>query len=143
MLAWLYNDSPVRDKIVVNDRWGQGAMCHHGGYYTCADRYNPGVLQNHKWENAMTLDALSWGLRRNSDIGEYLTDAQVISELVTTVACGGNLLVNVGPGADGTIHPIFQERLRSLGGWMKVNGEAIYGTQPWRAQNDTDVANVW
>ena len=41
-LAWLYNDSPVKDTVVVNDRWGVGCMCHHGGSYTCSDRYNPG-----------------------------------------------------------------------------------------------------
>ena len=36
--------SPVKDTVVVNDRWGAGDMCHHGGTYTCADRYNPGML---------------------------------------------------------------------------------------------------
>lgn len=41
-LAWLYNDSPVRETVVVNDRWGSDIPCHHGGYYTCTDRYNPG-----------------------------------------------------------------------------------------------------
>jgi len=34
--------SPVKDKIVTNDRWGEGIACHHGGYYTCRDRYDPG-----------------------------------------------------------------------------------------------------
>ena len=36
--------SPVKNTVVVNDRWGVGDMCHHGGTYTCADRYNPGML---------------------------------------------------------------------------------------------------
>lgn len=43
-LAWLYNESPVRNSVVVNDRWGMDIPCHHGGYYTCTDRYNPGIL---------------------------------------------------------------------------------------------------
>lgn len=43
-LAWLYNESPVRDTVVVNDRWGINTACHHGGFYTCADRFNPGNL---------------------------------------------------------------------------------------------------
>ena len=55
-LAWLYSDSPVRESVVTNDRWGRGTQCKHGDFFTCADRYNPGVLQPHKWENAMTLD---------------------------------------------------------------------------------------
>ena len=37
-LAWLYNKSPVKDKVVVNDRWGKGTSCHHGGFLNCADR---------------------------------------------------------------------------------------------------------
>lgn len=43
-LAWLYNESPVRDTVVVNDRWGEGCPCQNGGFYTCQDRYNPGHL---------------------------------------------------------------------------------------------------
>ena len=46
LLAWLYNDSPVKDEVVVNDRWGIGIPCHHGDFYNCADRYNPGMLSN-------------------------------------------------------------------------------------------------
>ena len=42
-LAWLYNESPVRDTVVVNDRWGSGVMCHHGDFYTCSDEYTPGA----------------------------------------------------------------------------------------------------
>lgn len=41
-LAWLYNKSPVKDRVVVNDRWGRGIGCHHGDFYSCKDRYNPG-----------------------------------------------------------------------------------------------------
>ena len=41
---------------VTNDRWGSGALCKHGGYYTCADRYNPGHLITHKWENCFTVN---------------------------------------------------------------------------------------
>ncbi len=55
--------SPVKDNVVINDRWGAGDICHHGSYYTCDDRYNPGKLQNHKWENCLTLDYQSWGFR--------------------------------------------------------------------------------
>lgn len=43
-LAWLFNESPVKDSVVVNDRWGKGVVCNHGSYYTCSDRYNPGIF---------------------------------------------------------------------------------------------------
>jgi alpha-L-fucosidase len=40
-LAWLYNESPVAANVVVNDRWGDGTACKHGGFLNCVDRYNP------------------------------------------------------------------------------------------------------
>jgi len=58
-------------------------------------------------------------------------------------SCGGNILINVGPTADGMIVPIFEERLRQLGSWLKVNGEAIYASKPWKHQNDTVTSYVW
>ncbi|PAA76652.1 hypothetical protein BOX15_Mlig019617g12, partial [Macrostomum lignano] len=142
-LAWLYNDSPVNDSVVTNDRWGKGVMCNHGGYYTCQDRYNPGILQPHKWENCMTLDKQSWGYRRDARLADYLTPQELLSTLATTISCGGNLLVNVGPTADGTIDPVMEERLRQLGSWLRTNGEAVYNSTPWSRQNDTATSGVW
>jgi len=141
-LAWLYNDSPVKNTVVTNDRWGSNTPCTHGGYYSCQDRYNPGKLINHKWENALTIDSSSWGYNRLSHLSDYLTIERIIFELASTVACGGNVLLNVGPTADGRITPIYEERLTQIGQWLSVNGEAIYATKPWRAQNETAV-NVW
>jgi len=141
-LAWLYNESPVANTVVVNDRWGIDCPCENGGYYTCQDRYNPGKLQNHKWENCLTIDGGSWGFRRNAPISAYLTIDQLIYELASTVSCGGNMLLNVGPNHDGTIDVIFQERLLQIGAWLDVNGPSIYSTTPWRVQNET-AANVW
>ncbi|BFZ03722.1 hypothetical protein BsWGS_06761 [Bradybaena similaris] len=143
LIAWLYNDSPVKDNVVINDRWGTGDSCHHGGFYTCKDRYNPGYLVPHKWENAMTIDSRSWGYRRNADIREILTIEQLLSQLITTVSTNGNLLMNVGPTSDGTISPIYQERLLQIGAWLEVNGEAIYRSRPWTYQNDTVAEGVW
>ncbi|OQV20299.1 Alpha-L-fucosidase [Hypsibius exemplaris] len=141
-LAWLYNDSPVKNTVLVNDRWGNGMACNHGGYYTCQDKYNPGVLQPKKWENCMTLDDQSWGYRRNIREIDVLPMADLIGMLAATVSCGGNFLLNIGPSGDGTIPAIFQERLRQLGQWMDINGEAIYKTVPWSRQNDTVNSDV-
>ncbi|XP_050412041.2 alpha-L-fucosidase [Patella vulgata] len=142
-LAWLYNESPVKDTVVTNDRWGNGDMCHHGGYLTCSDKYNPGVLQKRKFENAMTLDDASWGYRRDMKFTDVLTMDELLKTFIETVSCGGNLLMNIGPTKEGTIAPIFQERLLQMGDWLKVNGEAIYSTKPWTYQNDTITPGVW
>ena len=56
---------------------------------------------------------------------------------------GGNVLINIGPTSYGKIIPIFEERLRQMGSWLKVNGEAIYKSVPWKYQNDTVNSNVW
>ncbi|CAL4117021.1 unnamed protein product, partial [Meganyctiphanes norvegica] len=142
-LAWLFNDSPVHDQVVVNDRWGNNVLCKHGSYYTCHDRWNPGVLQDHKWENAMSLDKHSWGYRREAKVGDFLTIHELLEQLVSTVSCGGNLLINIGPTHEGIIPLIMEERLRQLGQWLEINGEAIYNTRPWAVQNDTDTKGVW
>lgn len=142
-LAWLYNDSPVRSSVVVNDRWGKGVRCKHGDFFNCDDQFSPGVLQEHKWESCLPVDTRSWGYRRNADIADYRNIHQLLDALVSTVSCNGNLLLNVGPTKDGRIVPVFEERLLQLGTWLGVNGEAIYGSRPWKHQNDTATPHVW
>lgn len=63
----------------------------------------------------MTIDKKSWGFRRNAALSEYYTLAGLVKELIITVSCNGNLLMNVGPTKDGVISPIFQDRLRGMG----------------------------
>ncbi len=58
-------------------------------------------------------------------------------------SCGGNIVMNIGPTADGRIAPIYEERLREVGAWLKVNGEGVYATKPWRKQNDTVTKGIW
>ncbi|XP_064028512.1 tissue alpha-L-fucosidase [Pogoniulus pusillus] len=142
-LAWLYNDSPVKDTVVVNDRWGKNCACHHGGYYNCADKYKPGSLPAHKWEMCSSIDRLSWGYRSSMNLTELMDVASIIQELVETVSFGGNYLLNVGPTKEGVIVPIFQERLLALGRWLDTNGEAIYESKPWRVQMENGTDRVW
>ncbi|XP_006862365.1 PREDICTED: tissue alpha-L-fucosidase [Chrysochloris asiatica] len=142
-LAWLYNDSPVKDRVVVNDRWGQNCSCHHGGFYNCQDKYMPGSLPNHKWEMCTSIDKSSWGYRRNMVMASIASEEEIISELVQAVSLGGNYLLNIGPTKDGVIVPIFQERLLAVGNWLSINGEAIYASKPWRVQADKNSTSVW
>jgi alpha-L-fucosidase len=58
-LSWLYNESPVKDYVVTNDRWGHECRGNKGGYWTPSDGYNPGKIIPHKWENCQTIST-SW-----------------------------------------------------------------------------------
>jgi len=127
---------------VWNDRWGSDTLCKHGGFFTCADRYDPGHLLPQKWENAMTIDKSSWGFNRESPYENYLSTKELIHTLVETVAYNGNLLLNVGPSADGTLNPIFVDRLNGIGKWLSVNGQAIFGTTPWHVCQNEDTTNA-
>jgi alpha-L-fucosidase len=130
LLAWLYNDSPVADKVVVNDRWGRETRHHHGGYYTT--EYGAGLPgATHPWEENRGI-GFSYGYNRNENLDDYSTGPRLLLTLLDTVSRGGNLLLNVGPTADGRIPVVMQERLAYLGQWLASNGEAIYGTRTFR-----------
>jgi alpha-L-fucosidase len=95
----------------------------------------PNVTSEHVFENAFTLDKDSWGWNRRSNATNYLTTKEVLDTLVKTISRNGNVNVNVGPGADGTISPIMVDRLLAMGEWLSVNGEGVYGTTPWKVCN--------
>ncbi|KAF1746788.1 hypothetical protein GCK72_023245 [Caenorhabditis remanei] len=136
-LAWLYNSSPVKDKVVVNDRWGVNTSGLHGGFMTYADNYDPKVILGVKWESCDMMDTHSWGHRRNMRPEEIRTSYEIIEKLARTIACNGNLLLNIGPDMHGLIPPIFEERLAEVGKFLELNGKAVYGTIPWLYQNDS------
>ncbi len=130
-LAWLATNSSVKDTVVWNDRWGKDTSCRHGSFWNCHDKWRPNTTMDQKWEYCMTIDRTSWGWNRKSTLQNYKTTKELIDELVMTVSRNGNMLINVGPASDGTISPIFMDRLLGLGDWLKVNGRAIYKSSPW------------
>jgi alpha-L-fucosidase len=126
-LAWLFNDSPVGGEVAVNDRWGKETRHKHGGYYTT--EYAAGLPgADHPWEENRGM-AYSYGWNRMETADDYRSARELILLLCDTVSRGGNLLLNVGPTGDGRIPVIMQQRLLELGEWLRVNGEAIYGTR--------------
>lgn len=133
-LTWLYNESPVKDFIVPNDRWGKETRGHLGGNFTT----EYGYIEEGKKIEDIELDrpfeecrgiGKSFGLNRIETTEDYLSPKELIEMLVELVAKGGNFLLNIGPAADGTIPVIMEERLLQIGQWLSVNGEAIYGTR--------------
>lgn len=110
---------------VVNDRWGK---THHD-YQT--SEYQAG-LENEasaSWENCRGI-GLSFGYNQIEDESNSLDAHGVIRHLVDIVSRGGNLLLDVGPTADGIIPDVQRRALDGLGDWMAVNGVAIHGTRP-------------
>jgi alpha-L-fucosidase len=127
LLAWLFNESPARHEVVINDRWGKETRHKHGGYYTT--EYAAGLKDaSHPWEESRGM-AYSYGYNRAERIDDYKTAREFILVLLDLVSRGGNLLLDIGPAGDGTIPPIMEQRLLEIGDWLKVNGEAIYGTR--------------
>ncbi len=146
-LAWLYNESPVKDRIVVNDRWGKETRGEMGGYYTTEyDLVHDGrgiTNPDHPWEECRGIGT-SFGYNRIETPDNYMTSEGLVHLLVEKVAAGGNLLLNVGPTADGRIPAIQQQRLLDIGEWLNVNGEAIYETRKWQgAPKNKDLENVY
>ena len=129
LLAWLFNESKVKDEVVVNDRWGKETRHHHGGYWTT--EYTPGMSDiDHPWEESRGM-GFSYGYNRAERLEHYHTGRELVTILVDIVSRGGNLLLDIGPGADGTIPVVMEQRLAEIGAWLAVNGEAIYGTRPF------------
>ena len=129
-LSWLYNQSPVKEKIVVNDRWGSGVRFNHGGIYT--PEYQPDLdFETHDWEESRGM-GYSYGYNREEDAWDYNSTQSLILALIDKVSRGGNFLLDIGPDEHGKIPPIMQDRLLQMGEWLTINGEAIYNTSRWK-----------
>lgn len=130
LLAWLFNESPVKDEVVIDDRWGKDSRHKHGGYYTT--EYGAGLESGAKpWEECRGM-AHSFGYSRTEFLSDYRSARELILMLIDLVSRGGNLLLDIGPTGDGRIPVIMEERLIQMGEWLAVNGEAIYGTRNWK-----------
>jgi alpha-L-fucosidase len=101
-----------------------GRLGMTGDYVTTGDNVVPPDVQGEAWETPATLNH-TWGYRK--DDHDWKSPQTVIFKLIDIVSKGGNYLLNVGPMADGVIPQPSQDVLRTVGRWLGVNGEAVYG----------------
>jgi alpha-L-fucosidase len=137
---------------LVNDRWSKGVPSAevvpkagepigpppspHRDYTTPEYGSYPEIVP-HKWESCRGIGH-SFGYNQNEGESDYLSPQALIHSFIDIVSKNGNLLLDVGPMADGTIPAMQVERLEALGAWLDVNGSAIFGTRPYtRAEGVT------
>jgi alpha-L-fucosidase len=95
-------------------------------------------ISEHKWECVRGVGK-SFGYNQFETPDHYIEKDELVRMLVDIVSKNGNLLLNIGPMADGTLPEVQVERVTALGDWLRVNGDAIYESRPWtRAEGKTD-----
>ena len=114
--------------VLVNDRCGRGASSTDGDYATPENQLK-GSRQSRYFEVVMTDTADdNWGWVKGAT--NYRSAAEIIRNLIDCTSKGGNFVLNVGPTATGEFPAEHVALLKTVGAWMDVNGEAIYGTTP-------------
>jgi len=112
----------LQPKTLIDGRLGAT-----GDYVSTGDNVIPPRVQTEAWEVPATINH-TWGFR--TDDQDWKSPGEITFKLVDIVSKGGNYLLNVGPTAEGVIPQGSQDTLRTVGRWLKLNGEAVYGTGP-------------
>ena len=140
VVAYFYNEAAKRNQeVFVNDRFGKDDRGKHGDLYNVEYSYNDGSLGllTHKWSFWQGI-AKTFGYNQDTDMEDCLSPKAFIDKTIDGVSRNGNFDINVGPTAAGIIPDYEQYPLLKLGEWLKVNGEAIYGTRTWKTQIEGD-----
>ena len=133
IMAEYYNTVPDG---VIDNRFGVKHADFVTPEYETLDKINP-----KKWEECRGLGR-SFGYNRAEGEAETISASDLIHLLVDIVSKNGNLLLDVGPEADGTIPAVQMERLQALGDWLRANGQAIYETHPWKRAEGKSVEGI-
>ncbi len=134
----------LQPNIIINSRvgkeggeWGfRDRATALGDYGTPEQEIPPHIIRDMDWETCMTMNE-HWGYCAADH--QFKSTEDLVRKLADIASKGGNFLLNIGPTAEGEIPPESVQRLAEIGKWMKVNGEAIHGTQA----SPFDVLQAW
>ena len=130
--AFYYNESLAEKRPIGVINYKYYAMETGAGVLDLERGQLPGIRELY-WQTDTSISNKSWGYIENDT---FKTPTFVVHQLADIVSKNGNLLINIGPRADGTIPDQVQHVLLDIGAWLNVNGEAIYGTRPWHVYGE-------
>ncbi len=130
--AYYYNVTSKREGPlgIINYKW---QAFPEGAAVLDLERSTMDAIRTPFWQTDTAISSSSWGYTENQ---KYRTAGRLVDDLVDIASKNGCLLLNVGPRADGTIPEKDREILLSVGNWLRVNGEAIYGTTYWKTYGE-------
>jgi alpha-L-fucosidase len=129
--AYYYNESLKRGPVgIITFKWVD--MQKDSGVLDI-ERGQLDQLHDRVWQTDTSVGNESWGYIEHDT---FKTPDFIVHQLADIVSKNGNLLLNIGPRSDGTIPDEVQQTLLGVGGWLKVNGDAIYGTRPWTSYGE-------
>ncbi len=144
--SYFYNKAEGRKQVAVNDRYGPNKgekwqRSKRGDFYTneYGDMEKEAKQSTHAWEECRGISQ-SFGYNWQDTDGNVISSKKFIDMFVDIVSHGGNLLLIVNLDGQGALPKIQENRLRDIGNWLKVNGEGIYATRPYKQQAEGSVS---
>lgn len=139
LVSYFYNQAAGRKEVVSNDRLGRSIRHKIGDFFT-SEYHSLESAQSkivHLWEENRGISR-SFGYNRQDTEENVLPVEEFINLFIRTVSENGNLLLIVNLDGQGALPEIQAKRLREIGDWLDVNGEAIYGSRPWLVPKEGD-----
>ena len=125
--------------------WGKGVVINYknssfedGTAVYDIERGSSKATKKYPWQTDTSIGKKSWGYIADEDNKSV---NEIVDELIDIVSKNGNLLLNIGPKSDGTIDPQQAKVLLGIGDWLKINGEGIYNSRPWKTAGEGPTEN--
>jgi len=135
--AYYYNQAAaagVQPVLNYKDKFPDGSAVWD------VERGKANTIRRVPWQTDTSVSFSSWGYVEGKD--DYKSPRSLVHDLVDIVSKNGNLLLNVGPRADGTFPDAAVHLLEQIGAWLALNGEGIYASCPWRCYGEGTTRSV-